>query len=522
MKFKIPLSLLVPACLAVSAAFTFAQRPLPTLTGIDVALLQQSLPAGATAKPAHPRRLLIYNFTRGVYHDEAITWATRALELMGEKTGAFTTTSSVDADVFTPERLREFDAVVMNNTMLNVFGPPEIEEARMRALVDFVRGGKGLVGIHSASVWGNDPANPTETEFRELIGGRFRNHPWESEPASIRIEDPAHPLNAAWGDKAVLPLPWLDELFQFDPPYSRDKVRVLVSLDLSETTDKGQRSDKDYPLAWIQTCGKGRSFYSALGHKKDAFRDPAFLRLLQDGVQFALGDLPAATTPVPQPKIDLEKGFVSIFNGTDLTGWRGDTNYWSVQDSCITGITPQGGIKENNFLIWTNGEPAEFDLKCSYKLQGGNSGIYFHAKERAPGSKAEALVGVQADMSADHVWTGVVMEYLLREKLAERGRKVLYTEKSERKDAGSVGDPKELLKAVRNNDWNDYHVIVRSNLVVLRINDVVMSEVRDHDPRRALSGLLAVQVHTGPPMKVQFRNLRIRDYSNAGASQTGE
>jgi hypothetical protein len=105
------------------------------------------------------------------------------------------------------------------------------------------------------------------------------------------------------------------------------------------------------------------------------------------------------------------------------------------------------------------------------------------------------------------------MEYLLREKLADRGRKVLYTETGERKDAGSVGDPKALLQAVRDNDWNDYHVIVRRNLIVLRINDVVMSEVRDHDPRRALSGLLAVQVHTGPPMKVQFKNLRIREFS---------
>jgi type 1 glutamine amidotransferase len=512
MKFRIPLTLLLPACLAASAAFAFAQRPLPTLTEADVALLIQSLPAKATAKPAHPHRLLIYNFTRGTYHDEAIAWATCALELMGKKTGAFTTTTSVDASVFTPERLREFDAVVMNNTMLNVFGPTETEEARMQALVDFVRGGKGIVGIHSASVWEKDPANPTEAEFRQLIGGRFRNHPWESEPASIRVEDPAHPLNAAWAGKAALPLPWRDELFQFEPPYAREKVRVLVSLDLSETADKGQRPDKDYPLAWIKSCGNGRSFYSALGHNRSAFSNPAFLRLLQDGVQFALGDLPADTTPVPQPKTDLEKAFVPIFNGTDLRGWRGDTNYWSVQDGCITGITPQGGIPENNFLIWTNGEPAEFDLKCSYKLQGGNSGIYFHSKERAPGSKAEALVGVQADMSADHVWTGVVMEYLLREKLAERGRKVLYTEKGERKDAGSVGDPKELLKDVRDNDWNEYHVIVRNNLVVLRINDVVMSEVRDNDPRRALSGLLAVQVHTGPPMKVQFKNLRIREF----------
>jgi type 1 glutamine amidotransferase len=344
MKLRIPMLLLLPVCLAASAAFAFAQRPLPKLTEADVAHLKQSLPAKATVKPAHPRRLLIYNFTRGTYHDEAIAWATRALELMGEKTGAFTTTTSIDASVFVPERLREFDAVVMNNTMLNVFGPPEVEATRMRALVDFVGNGKGLVGIHSASVWGNDPANSTETEFRQLMGGRFRNHPWESEPASIRVEDTSHPLNAAWGGKAALPLPFLGELFQYDLPYSRDKVRVLFSLDLSETADKGQRPDKDYPLAWVQSVGKGRSFYSALGHNKNAFGDPSFLRLLQDGVQFALGDLPADTTPVPQPKADLEKGFVPIFNGNNLTGWRGDPKYWSVQDGCITGVTPQGGI----------------------------------------------------------------------------------------------------------------------------------------------------------------------------------
>ncbi len=515
MKPNIQSPLLLSVCLAAASLSALAQRPLPILTDADVAHLRQSLPAPATPKPTQPRRLLIYNFTRGVFHDEAIAWATRALEVMGEQTGTFTTTATVDPGVFTRERLREFDAVVMNNTMLNVFGPPEVEEARMRALIDFVHGGKGLVGIHSASVWEKDPSNPTEAEFRQLIGGRFLNHPWESEPAAILVETPSHPLNAAWGSRAALPLPWRDELFQFSPPYSREKVRVLVSLNLSETTDKGQRPDKDYALAWIQSSGAGRSFYSALGHNKNAFRDPAFLRFLQDGVQFALGDLQANTTPVPQPKPNLEKGFVPIFNGLDLTGWRGNTNYWSVQDGCITGITPQGGIPENNFLIWTHGEPAEFDLKLSYKLEGGNSGIYFHAKERAPGTKGEALVGVQADMSADHVWTGVVMEYLLREKLAERGRKVLYTETGERKDAGSVGDPKELIKAVRNNDWNDYHVIVRSNLVVLRINDVVMSEVRDSDSRRALSGLLAVQVHTGPPMKVQFRNVRLRQFPGA-------
>ena len=506
------LSLAAALPLFLMSASAQTPRQMPALSDGDVAHLQQNIPTVASAKPAQPRRVLIYNFTRATYHDEAIMWATRALELMGEKTGAFTTTSSFDASVFTPEKLREFDAVVMNNTMLDVFGPPEVEEMRMRALVDFAKSGKGVVGIHAASVWGKDAANAAETEYRQLIGGRFRDQPWEFDAVTIRVEDPAHPLNAVWAGKTVLPLPWRDELYQFEPPFSRAKVRVLFGLDLSETPDKGQRPDKDYALSWIQKFGAGRSFYTALGHNKNAFRDPAFLKLLQDGVQFAIGDLPADTTPLPQPKTDLEKGFVSIFNGKDLTGWRGDAKFWSVQDGCITGITPQGGIAENNFLIWTGGEPADFEIKLSHKLEGGNSGIYFHSKERAPGSTAEMLVGPQADFSADHVWTGVVMEYLLREKLVERGRKVHITESGEVKDAGSIGDPKELLKAVRDNDWNDYHVIVRGNLILLRINDVMMSEVRDHDSRRALAGLLALQVHTGPPMKVQFKNVRLRQF----------
>ena len=496
--------------IVVVSPYVLAQRPLPVLSDADVAHLQSAIPKKASAEPLKPRRILVYNFTRGVYHDEAIAWATRALELMGEKSGAFTTTVTADPSWFTTERLAEFDAVVMNNTMLNIFGPPEQELLRMRALVDFVRSGGGLVGIHSANVWEFDAAHSTESEFRDMFGSRYAGHPWEFEPAGILVEDPSHPLNAAWGGQSRLPLPFRDELYEQDATWNRNRLRSLISVDLRNTTDKGQRTDKDYPLAWILPFGEGRSFFTTLGHNKNAFQSPEFLRLLQDGVQFAVGDLQADTTPVPQPEVDLEAGFVPIFNGKDLSGWRGDTKYWSVQDGCITGITPKGGIEENNFLIWTGGEPAEFDLKLSYKLEGGNSGIYFHSKEREPGSKAEMLVGPQADFSDDHVWTGVVMEYLGREKLAERGRKVLYNQLGERKDAGSIGDPKELLKVVKDRDWNEYHVIVRNDLILLRINDVLMSEVRDHDPRRALSGLLALQVHTGPVMKVQFKNLRLR------------
>jgi len=238
------------------------------------------------------------------------------------------------------------------------------------------------------------------------------------------------------------------------------------------------------------------------------------LIFLLAGTQFALGDLKADVSPLVQTKIDLEKGFVSIFNGENLDGWRGDSRIWSVEDNCITGQTTlKEGVVRNNFLIWEGGPLKDFDLKAEFKLAGGNSGIYFHSYERTPDTtNQESLVGVQADFAAEPSWVGTVMEYTLREILVPRGRKVVINEDGKRIDAGAVGDPAEILKVYKENDWNDYHVIVRDNLIVLRINDVEMSEIRDYDKRRLVTGLLALQTHVGPPMKVQFKNIRIKKY----------
>ena len=291
-------------------------------------------------------------------------------------------------------------------------------------------------------------------------------------------------------------------------------MRVLLSLSMEETPDKGSDPNKDYPLAWIKNFGKGRVFYSAFGHSGDSFQNKEILSFLLAGTQFALGDLKADVSPVKQPKVDLEKGFVSIFNGKNLDGWRGDSRIWSVEDNCITGQTTlKEGVVRNNFLIWEGGALKDFDLKAKFKLVGGNSGFYFHSYERTPDStNQESLVGVQADFAAEPSWVGTVMEYTLREILVPRGRKVVINEEGKRIDAGAVGDPAELLKVYKANDWNDYHVIVRDNLIVLRINDVEMSEIRDYDRKRLATGLLALQTHVGPPMKVQFKDIRIKKY----------
>jgi len=124
----------------------------------------------------------------------------------------------------------------------------------------------------------------------------------------------------------------------------------------------------------------------------------------------------------------------------------------------------------------------------------------------------EALVGCQVDFSADERWTGVIMEYTLRGILAERGQKVVIDKDGKINVVGSVGDPNELLKHVRPKQWNDYTFSARGGRIVLKINDVVMCEFDDNDPRRIPSSKLALQVHQGPEMLVQFKDIRLRKF----------
>ena len=476
--------------------------------------LAASLPKSATAKPTRLRNVLIFNCTNSFYHADAILWASRAIELMGEKTGVYKTTVSSDPALFSPQNLSKFDAVILNNSTDNYLGDANQTESRKQALINFVKDGKGLIALHATTAYDNG-ANTVDNLYREMIGGTMVQHPWnydEYSPLTIKIEDSKHALCKAFGGKTKWLLPFRDEIFQFSDSFSRDQVRVLLSLSLEETPDKGSNPKKDYPLAWIKNYGKGRVFYSAFGHSGDTYQNPQMLSFILAGIQFAVGDLKADVSPVPQVTVDLEKGFVQIYNGKNLEGWQGESRIWSVENNCITGqTTDKESVDKNNYLIWEGGNLQDFELKAKFKLNGGNSGFYFHSFERTPDSEnQESLVGVQADFSADHVWVGTIMEYRLREVLAPRGRKVVINEDGKRIDAGVVADPDELLKVYKENEWNDYHVIVRDNLIVLRINDVEMSEIRDYDKARLVSGLLALQVHVGSPMKVQFKDIRIK------------
>ena len=242
------------------------------------------------------------------------------------------------------------------------------------------------------------------------------------------------------------------------------------------------------------------------------------LRFYLDAIQFAVGDLDTPTAPresrpirrVPGTEAapGLAPGFVRLFNGHDLAGWEGDPRIWSARDGTITGqTTPEVTVKENNFLVWKD-EVEDFELRLKFKLEGGNSGIYYHARKRpADQTKGEALVGTQADFDATGRWTGVIMEYTLREVLAERGQQVNIDENGKIHVIATLGDPQALLQWIKPNEWNDYTVISRGGHVILRINGTLMSELDDRDPKRLVRGWLGLQVHTGPPMRVQFKDI---------------
>ncbi len=254
--------------------------------------IAEAAPEKATVQPAKARKLLIFNLCQGFTHS-SIPYGSAALALMGKKTGAYTSVISEDMAVFDPENLGQFDAVVFNNTVSLKFEDP----AHRKSLIGFVHGGKGMVGIHGgADNFKNWP------EGAAMMGAVFSGHPWQR--SATKLDDPDHPLVAVFQGKGF----WItDEIYKFKDPYSRDKLRVLLSMDHA-TSDPGNRgrADNDDALAWIQAVGEGRVFYASLGHRHEIFWNPTILQFYLDGIQYALGDLKADATPSaklnPQPK----------------------------------------------------------------------------------------------------------------------------------------------------------------------------------------------------------------------------
>lgn len=252
----------------------------------DLEKIKAALPEKATVRPAQPRKVLLFGRCEGFNHAAGIAGGNKAFELIGEKTGAFSTMASNEMSMFDPATLAQFDAIVFNNTTALKFADPK----HRKALLDFVHGGKGIVGIHSAV--DNFYSWP---EAAAMMGALFAGHPWGR--CAVKLDDPTHPLVKAFDGKGFY---FQDEMYKMREPYSRENLRVLLSFDLSRMTAKDEqagRTDKDNPIAWIHEVGKGRVFYCSLGHDQRPFFHKPILQFYLDGIQYALGDLKADATP---------------------------------------------------------------------------------------------------------------------------------------------------------------------------------------------------------------------------------
>ena len=294
-------------------------------------LIEAALPKQALARPAKPRKLLIFDRTLEFRH-AGIPYANLALTLIGEKTGAFNTVVSNDPNVFSKNSLEQYDAILFNDTTGNLFEDPQLR----RNLLAFVEGGGGLMALHAAISAFMVKGEDKWPEFGAMLGARpSGHHPehWASdcwdhlkadgqfgtcyklntETIILKTDDPGHPVSRMFDDRRYpVRVQWADEILCFGAPYSRDNIRVLLSVDTNKTMansfgtailrtprDDGSPEQLDFPVAWVKSHGKGRVLYCNFGHNPHVFWHEKLMEFFLASAQFVLGDLPGATAPNP-------------------------------------------------------------------------------------------------------------------------------------------------------------------------------------------------------------------------------
>lgn len=219
------------------------------------------------------------------------------------------------------------------------------------------------------------------------------------------------------------------------------------------------------------------------------------------------GEAVKATAP-PEPP-----GMVRLFNNKDLSGWDGDPRLWSARDGVLRGeTTAENPAQGNTFLIWKGGAVGDFELRLSFRIERGNSGIQCrsqHLKDRK--ENAWVVAGYQAEVENTPGKVGFLYHEKGRGYLCNVGEKVEVGEDGKPKVVGMLGEKAAIGATYKKGDWNDYVIIARGNHLRHYLNGIQTVDLVDNDPKgHALSGILALQLHAGPPMVVEFRDIRIK------------
>jgi hypothetical protein len=208
----------------------------------------------------------------------------------------------------------------------------------------------------------------------------------------------------------------------------------------------------------------------------------------------------------------------NLFNGKDLTGWKG-LDFWSVQDGSIVGqTTKEKPTKGNTFLVWQGGEVGDFELTFKYRITDvngksegfGNSGVQYRSK--VVDEKGFVVAGYQADFECGKSYSGILYEEKGRGILAQRGQKTVIKEGSKKPEVtGEVGKSAEIQAKIKPADWNEYRIVAQGGHLQHFINGVQTIDVTDETAVGAKKGILALQLHAGAPMKVEFKDLVLKE-----------
>ena len=444
---------------ALAAGVALAAQDLAKFVGDDLAKIKAAAPATAPARPARPRKILVFTESardletarrisgmKFVPHPSAPHCAL-AVAALGEKTGAFQATITSDPRAFAPERLAAYDAIVLANVYLEskLYKTPRdlrpqekpVFEARQKALLDFVRGGKGLVALHNAACPALD-----WPEYNRMVGGTHFGHAWFShQGVPIKLDDPSSPLNAPFGGKGFT---INDDIYVFTAPYSRAALHVLLSVDTAKAPPSmtADRADGDYPVSWIKTYGQGRVFYTVLGHEAATFQNPKFLAHLLAGIQFATGDLKADTSPgkplPPKPGFAIMAGWTPLFDGTSLDAWQlspQQAKHWVVKDGvlCFDG---------NAATLRTKKSFKNYMLRVDFRMpRRGDSGVFVRDNK-------------QLNIWTWHMGSGEMWEHRGRAKTEEERRQYIPKSREDR----PVGE------------WNTFIITVKDDRVTAILN----------------------------------------------------
>jgi hypothetical protein len=235
----------------------------------------------------------------------------------------------------------------------------------------------------------------------------------------------------------------------------------------------------------------------------------ALLGLLSPALR---ADDPPKPSAPPEPK-DMKP----LFNGKDLDGWDGDPNLWSVKDGVVRGeTTKEHPAKGNTFLIWKGGQPGDFDLRLTFRIKTGNSGVQFRSKH-LPFKDADAnrwvVSGYQAEVEDTPGKVGFLYHERGRGELVHVGDKVEIGEDGKPKVVGKIGDKAAIAATYKKSDWNDYVITAKGNHITMWLNGIETIDLTDNDPKgSAAGGILALQLHAGNPMLVEFKDVRIKQF----------